>query len=213
MTLLDYMTDAEKELMILYEVLNKHFYAGEFILHEDDSKFLKQAKGIVDDIKKKALILQQEEAKKKKHMEESAKEPVLCTVCNQMVEAAIIGEGKNSMGLRVYKRRCSNCGADFFDINPYITSEMLIFMEHTIAKFTTIKNGTSLAQQLNIPEKESERIKESYLNLKAAAEKESEAIEEVKKADEALQLTTKEVTEILKDAYLEVLAKKPLNPD
>lgn len=213
MTLLDYMNEDEKELIIMYEVLRKHFYSGASVLHESDASFIAKIKELVDDIKKKALGLQQEEELKKKNEEERVKEPVLCTVCNQMAEAAIIGEGKNSMGLRVYKRKCSNCGAVFFDINPYITSEMLIFMENMIAKFITIKDGTSLAQQLNIPEKETERIKESYLNLKAAAEKEAEALEVLKKADEALQQSIKEITDILKDAYLEVLAKKPLKPD
>jgi transcription elongation factor Elf1 len=199
-----YLTEAEREFMVLHDLFITKFMSGEIANDETGKLFLEQVKSIETDIRKKAERQANSLENKKKKREE--KREAHCPSCNKMVNIKITGEGQNSLKQRTYKYECKNCGKEFIDFFPIDANDQLAFYDNFINKMLEPREGGSFIEILKLSEDKIEEMKAIRANLYNSIQAEQKAIEIMEIANNKLELWIKEMNESLYTTYGNLLS-------
>ncbi len=201
MALKDYLSEAEKELLQMYDMIQLKLRENSLQLDENGAMLIKDTRDLIAELKVKAETAQTIQANEELHFQSLRDESKMkCPQCNAIVTGNVIGEEKDKDGARLYRKHCPECGTDFTDPIPFMEEDYLRWQENLVNEFT--KSGTDGtksgqpgfdANQLKKLKEEIEELK-SHLKVKAIIRNN---IKEVKKmCDESAKAFYKKLSEL-----------------
>jgi DNA-directed RNA polymerase subunit RPC12/RpoP len=199
-----YLTEAEREFIVLHDLFITKFMSGEIANDATGKLFLEQVKTIETDIRKKAEQQANSAEDNKKKREE--KREAHCPACDKMVKTKIIGEGQNTLKQRTYKYECKSCGKEFIDFFPIDANDQLAWYDNFVNIMLAPREEGSLAEKYELPPEEIEKMKAARTNLFNVIQAEQKAMEIIEIANNQLEVWIKEINKSLYTTYGNLLA-------